>query len=93
LSKNIDPTDAPVIGAPTVPSRRVTEADMTRDKLSTKAALDAMPKRSVRLVPAAKDQPNYETVQINGYTYQIKRGVEVQVPSLVYEILEEANLI
>lgn len=35
----------------------------------------------------------YETVQINGYTYQIQRGKEVEVPESVYEILSQANII
>ncbi len=35
----------------------------------------------------------FETVQINGHTYQIQRGVEVEVPQSVKEILEQAGLI
>lgn len=34
-----------------------------------------------------------ETVNINGYTIQIQRGKEVEVPQSVYEILEQANII
>ena len=72
---------------------QLTEADMQRYRNETKKALDAMPKVSVRLPKAGKDDPNYETVQINGYTLQIMRGVDVMVPSLVKEILAEAELI
>lgn len=66
---------------------------MVSMRQTTKMLLDAQPKQRVRLVAAAKDAPNFETVQINGYTYQIKRGVEVEVPQTVYDALEEANLI
>lgn len=34
-----------------------------------------------------------ETVSINGYNYTIKRGVEVEVPMTVYEVLQHAGLI
>jgi hypothetical protein len=36
--------------------------------------------------------PNFETVQINGYTYQIQKGVEVEVPEEVYNVLVRAGL-
>ena len=35
----------------------------------------------------------YVTVQINGYTYQIKRGEAVEVPEPVAKLLERAGLI
>lgn len=66
---------------------------MVRTKNATKAALDAMPKAWIRLPKAGKDDPNFETVQINGYTYQIQRGVDVEVPQLVKDILVEGELI
>lgn len=74
-------------------SKPVLESDMVNMKNTTKAALDAMPKMPVRLVARPKDQLNFETVQVNGYTIQIQRGVQVEVPQLVYELLENANLI
>ena len=59
----------------------------------TAKALAAQPKRTVKL---RKDNnpkaPNYETVQINGYTYMIQKGVEVEVPEEVYNILTRAGL-
>lgn len=72
---------------------QVTEADMVRFKNATKAALDEMPKVNIRLPKAGKDDPNFETVQINGWTIQIMRGVDVMVPQLVKDILVEAELI
>ena len=63
-------------------------------RLSTKQLLDAQPKRTVRLKKNEdKNAPNYETVCINGHTFQIMRGFEVQVPQTVYDILDEAGLI
>lgn len=35
----------------------------------------------------------FETVNINGYTFQIQRGKEVEVPESVYEVLSQANII
>lgn len=35
----------------------------------------------------------FETVNINGYTYQIQRGKEVEVPESVYEVLSQSNII
>lgn len=35
----------------------------------------------------------FETVNINGYTYQIQRGIEVEVPESVYEVLSQSNII
>lgn len=35
----------------------------------------------------------FETVSINGYTFQIQRGKEVEVPESVYEVLSQANII
>jgi hypothetical protein len=81
-----------VVTAPKV-DLGVTEADMVRTKNSTKASLDAMPKAFIRLPKAGKNDPNFETVQINGYTYQIMRGQDVEVPQLVKDILVEAELI
>jgi hypothetical protein len=86
-------TNVEVIAAPPAPAPQVTEADMVRTKNATKAALDAMPKVSIRLPRAGKDDPNFETVQINGYTYQIMRGQDVMVPQLVKDILVEGELI
>ena len=74
-------------------SRNLTPADMEAAVLSTKAMLDRQPKRKVRLRKADDPKmPNYETVQINGYTFTIMKGVEVEVPEEVYNILVNANL-
>lgn len=40
-----------------------------------------------------KSEWPFETVQINGHTYQIQRGVEVEVPQSVKDVLEQAGLI
>lgn len=34
-----------------------------------------------------------ETVIVNGYNYTIKRGIEVEVPQTVAEVLENAGMI
>lgn len=35
----------------------------------------------------------FEVVSINGYTYQIQKGIEVEVPKSVAEVLENAGVI
>lgn len=72
----------------------LTDEQIRQQTLTTKEKLAKQPKRRVRL-PKETDpkKPNYETVQINGYTFQIMKGVEVQVPEEVYLILERANII
>lgn len=71
------------------------EADLEQAIRDIKATLDAEPKRSVKLYqvpPGSTDAPLPDLpVQINGYVYQIKRGVSVQVPETVADIIEEAG--
>ena len=49
-------------------------------------------KKTVRL-PKAKDEKelNYVPVAVNGYIFQVQRGVEVKVPTTVYNILEQSG--
>lgn len=53
--------------------------------------LALQPKRKIRLRPESRDKPGDLTVQINGYTFFIMRGQEVEVPEEVYNILVRAN--
>ena len=57
-----------------------------------KTILDKEPKKKIRL-PMLKDKNavNYVTVCINGYIYQVQRGVEVEVPQPVATLLEEGG--
>ena len=73
-------------------AKTLTDQEMLKISLTTKQLLDKMPKRNVRL-PKSVDpkDPNYETVQINGYTYTIMKGVDVEVPDEVYQILVRTN--
>jgi hypothetical protein len=71
----------------------VTESYMQGIQQSTKAILDAQPQREIRLMAARKGELNFEIVGVNGYNFQIQRGVAVKVPQTVYDILVEANLI
>ncbi len=70
----------------------MTEGEMDRLTTDTGAVLAAQPKRTIRLYqePGARKLPE-ETVSVNGYNYVIQRGVEVEVPQTVYEILEQAG--
>ena len=57
-----------------------------------KAILDKEPKKTIRL-PLLKDKNsmNYVPVCINGYIYQVQRGVEVEVPKPVADLLAEGG--
>jgi hypothetical protein len=59
--------------------------------VSTKEKLAAQDKFTIRLRPESKEKPGEQTVQINGYLFQIKRGEQVRVPKSVYDILVEAG--
>lgn len=79
------------------PKNAMTEEEMDRVTRTTAQELAAQPKRRIRLhqVPVAAGDPQMpdETVCINGHIYQIKRGVEVEVPESVYFVLEQAGRI
>ena len=71
----------------------VTDSEMAEIRENTARELNKQPKRTVRLRKDPHPKaPNYETVQINGYTYQIQKGVDVEVPDEVYQILVRAGL-
>ena len=57
-----------------------------------KSKLDACKKVTIK-VPIDKkyEKDLYITAQINGYTYQIKRGEQVTVPEPVLKLLERAG--
>jgi hypothetical protein len=71
-------------------------ANSGADKLirGMKAKLDALPKVKIK-IPISEQNPKDldVTVQINGYTYQMKRGVEISVPEPVKELLANAKYI
>lgn len=85
----------------------MTESQMDQVTKDTKALLDEQPKVAIKLflsqeeqkkISAAKEagkavEVPFETVSVNGYTYQIQRGEKVEVPQTVADILEEAGLI
>jgi hypothetical protein len=50
------------------------------------------PKKSI-MIPREKSDPvgAYETVQINGYTFQITKGVYVEVPEQIAQIIMESQ--
>lgn len=70
-------------------------AEIAKEEQDTKDALAAQPKRTIRLhqvPPDSTDRPlPDEYVHVNGYGYLIQRGVEVEVPETVYEVLVQAG--
>jgi hypothetical protein len=72
----------------------LTKHQMEQMVLETKAQLDQQEKSRVRIRKDKNDKgPNYETVQVNGYTFTIMKGVDVMVPQTVRDILVEAGII
>lgn len=75
-------------------AKTLTDAELKQAVLTTKELLDLQPKVKIRLRKNSDPKlPNYETVQVNGYTWTIMRGVEVEVPQVVKDILIEAELL
>ena len=71
------------------------EAELNLAVMDTAAALKEQPTRTVKLYQVPKDSTDRpmpdEFVQVNGHGYQIQRGVTVEIPETVYEILEQAG--
>lgn len=84
-----------------------TDAAIDKGVLSIKDILDKQKKVKVKLYLSVEERQKleaaeqagrnvvwpYETVNINGYTFQIQRGKDVEVPDSVAEILRNANMI
>lgn len=71
----------------------ITATEVMEIRQATAKALAEQPKRTIKLRKDSNPKaPNYETVQINGYTYMIKKGEMVEVPEEVYNILVRAGL-
>lgn len=72
-------------------------ADMLREQEKVKVKIYLPPDEKNRLETAKKEGKQvvwpYEFVSVNGHNYQILKGVEVEVPLTVKEILENAGLI
>lgn len=101
MSKDQKQTDKAAEAAPApeatqaAPAAPATEAQMAAVTKTTEQLLSKQKKRKVRLYQVSNgsaDKPLEDvTVQINGHTYQIKRGEEVDVPESVYQVLEQAG--
>lgn len=76
-------------------TRKLTDTEVARVSTVTGDLLKDQEKRIVKLYqhpPGSTDEPlPDETVSINGYNYQIKRGVPVEVPESVALVLEQAG--
>lgn len=85
---------AEIEAAPEVPmpSMPFSDTEHRRIAMTTAQALAKQPKVKIRLRALTKDKPGDETVQVNGYTYLIMRGCDVEVPQTVADILIEAGL-
>lgn len=64
-------------------------------KVKVKLHLPTQERQKLEAARAAGQKVHwpFETVNINGYTYQLQRGVEVEVPESVYEVLSQSNII
>ncbi|PZD95232.1 hypothetical protein DNH61_11775 [Paenibacillus sambharensis] len=90
-----------------VSKQQITDAQLDEITKSTAETLAEQPKRKIRIWMSQEERKRlessqeagkkvewpYEFVSINGHNYQIQRGVEVEVPESVAEILSDAGLI
>lgn len=98
------PEVAPVGIAPTVPTQTApvaprvvgeSERDLgiiyDKSKNEMKAVLEAQPKVTFMIpkIAGEADELAYESVQLNGFRVQIKKGTMVQVPQQIAEVLAE----
>ena len=70
-------------------------SNKTKKLVKGMAAKLAKCKKVTIKIPVDKQNPKDTevTVQINGYVYQMKRGVEIEVPEPVKKLLERAQYI
>ncbi len=61
------------------------------DELNIKQVLDQQAKVRIKLPLQQGQEHQEETVCVNGYLFRIQRGVAVEVPELVAEILEQSG--
>ncbi len=77
------------------PQRVASEAELNASVVDTARALKEQPTRTIELYQVPEDSTDRplpdEFVQINGHAYLIQRGVEVEVPESVYQILKQAK--
>jgi hypothetical protein len=59
--------------------------------MSVKDELDAQKKHKI-IIPSTETEMDDVFVGINGYTYQIKRDVAVEVPESVIKVLQDAKV-
>lgn len=88
-------------------SKVITEKEMAEAEKTTAQLLKDQPKVKIRIflpkdekdkLEAAKESGKkvewpFEIVSVNGHNFQIQKGIEVEVPQTVAEILEQAGLI
>jgi len=89
-------------------AKNMSDAGMEQAALSTGEQLSKQPKKTItlhlepekklelqRLVDLGDKNIQWpcEVITVNGYIYTIKRGIEVEVPMTVYEVLQNAGMI
>lgn len=87
--------------------KQMSDGDMDKVTKSTAQLLSEQPKRKIKLHLPQEEKAKltsavesgkkvewpFEVVSVNGHMFQIQKGVEVEVPQTVAEILEQAGLI
>ncbi|MBI5402486.1 MAG: hypothetical protein HY959_03735 [Ignavibacteriae bacterium] len=96
-TKNLEATkETKAPKEPKAPKEAVIESKIERPKTKIelmKEALAKQPKRSIMipLEPNEKKGLAFETVQLNGYTYQLMKGVYVEVPEQIAQIIMDSQ--
>jgi len=63
------------------------------DTKTTKVAEDPWAKKvEIKLPKASNGEPNYVIASVNGRAFKIQRGVKVEVPAPIAEVIEHSFL-
>lgn len=88
MSKNIENEN--VVENVAVENEQAPTAKINKLVTGMKAKFAKCKKVTVR-IPKSEHNPHDVVVQINGYIFQIKRGVDVEVPAPVKDLLDKGG--
>ncbi len=77
--------------APKAKAASLSSAALDKSAMDTGQILNLQPKKVIRLRKAGKGEQQFAECWVNGYKFEIARGVEVEVPQTVHDLLAEAG--
>jgi hypothetical protein len=95
MAKNEDLQDAPEQFQAPAPKMKTPKGSAVQaldtDAFDTGRLLARGPKREISLMAGGPSEPKTVPVIINGYRYEVQRGVDVEVPEQVAILLRDAG--